>query len=113
MGHRQRHRIQKSAQDFMSNSKKFINEFWPIPSSILTTQTDKLVKPKLSNYYPGGDWNSGKRNWVRPCFQNGFEFILIGDSELRQFHHGNATFDGMSITSFGGCCIRHVLIFFN
>ena len=90
----------------INNGELFIQNFWPVIESKPPTESmsDKLFKLKNSIYYPGGShWQSGRSRWRRPCFSNQYRFIYLGDSQLRQFYHGDSKYDEKSICSFGGC----------
>ena len=70
------------------------------------TTSDKNLDPKKnSKLAPGfSEWFNGetRAHWKRPCF-NGFQTVVMGDSQLKIYGQNNKRRAGFSITSYSGC----------
>ena len=70
-----------------------------------TTAEKNLESKKISKLAPGfSEWFNGetRAHWKRPCF-NGFQTVVMGDSQLKIFGQNNKIRAGYSITSYSGC----------
>ena len=70
-----------------------------------TTAEKNLESKKISKLAPGfSEWFNGetRAHWKRPCF-NGFQTVVMGDSQLKIYGQNNKRRAGFSITSYSGC----------
>ena len=71
-----------------------------------TASAEKNHEPKkISKLAPGfSEWFNGetRAHWKRPCF-NGFQTVVMGDSQLKIYGQNNKRRAGFSITSYSGC----------
>ena len=69
------------------------------------TTAEKNLEPEISKLAPGfSKWFDGetRAHWKRPCF-NGFQTVVMGDSQLKIYGQNNKRRAGFSITSYSGC----------
>ena len=72
-----------------------------------TTPDNKNIQDpkKITKLAPGfSEWFNGeaRAHWKRPCF-NGFQTVVMGDSQLKIYGQNNKRRAGFSITSYSGC----------
>ena len=86
-----------NAADIDFNMKK-INQLNKQSQPVPIYTPKKEIKQGHSNWFPGGT----RPNWTRPCFKD-FQYVIIGDSQLKIYGQQNKEKKGFSITSFSGC----------
>ena len=93
-------RKQPEKETKSKKAKKKQKDKEPTPENRITSDPKKPTKlaPGFSEWFNG----EARAHWKRPCF-NGFQTVVMGDSQLKIYGQNNKRRAGFSITSYSGC----------